>query len=163
MNHKEITQIFNQIINNLDIKTENNIPTKEFLLEAFKPNSKLGLYLFSIYTMVINLNEIIIEGDMLLSFTDSIKYKINNPIVLLTNTFLLLKIIELVEDTPTKIRYKFLNEDIKQMFKQLEEIEFKQMKNKYLDLYQNGESQEEILKRMLKDLENESIKIKSYQ
>lgn len=163
MKHEEITNIFNRIMNNLDIRIEENIPTKEFLVEAFKPNSQLGLYLFSIYTMVINLEEVVIEGDMLLSFTDSVSHKVNNPIVLLTNTFLLLKIIELVEDTPNRIRYKFLNEEIKQMFKTLEQIEFKQMKNKYLELYQNGMSQDEILKKMLEDLENESRKIKSYQ
>lgn len=157
----ELDEIFKRISNNLKLNNSDNIPSREFMLEVFKPNSKIGIYLFSLYTLVISEDKIVLEGDMLLNFTNAIRDKISNPIVLLTNCFLMLNIIKEVEHNENKIVFEFLNNDIKQMFKQLEQVQFKELENKYIKMYNNGCSKEEVLYKILKDFEYEANKINS--
>ena len=163
MTKQEISLIFKNIIDNLNLGISDNTPNEKLLRELFQPNSKKGMLLFCIYLIVLSDDEVVLEDTMLLSYTDCIKYKIGNPIVLMTNCLLMLGVIELIEDTPIRIRYKFKNKEVLKVFKDLEKLEFEVMKNKYLQMYENGSSKEEVLEKILKDLENESIKIKSYK
>lgn len=162
MTAKELNDSFQKMMLGIDLGDSDNKPTPELLNEIFQPNNQKGLYLFSIYTMTINNGEIVLEDELLVSFTSCIRHNISNPIVFLTNCFLTLGLIEKVEDTETRIKYKFLNEDLKKMFEQLEELELKKMQSKYSQMISDGCTQEEILRKIIKELEYEASKCKKH-